>query len=97
MDASDLLPLLLALSREVGIEVKLVPMRTAQEELPVRSGVGRLHGRLIVLLAGSDSVEDRIDALVQGLRAAGPAALEGHFLPPAVRERLEATGTLDQT
>jgi hypothetical protein len=90
MEPRALLQALGELAREVGVEVRKVPSGLGEPgEAPARSGVCRVGGRLFVLLAATDSVEDRIEALVEGLRAADPAALEGRFLPPAVRARLE--------
>ena len=90
MEAPEILRFLLELAREAGVEVRRVPQGMGEPgEPPARSGVCRVGSRLFVLLAAADSVEDRIEALAAGLRAADPAALEGRFLPPAVRERLE--------
>ncbi len=91
MEPAEVLEFLVDLSREAGLEVRRVPARAASEsEPPARSGVCRVRGRLFVLLAAADSVEDRIEALASGLRALDPSVLEARWLPPAVRERLEA-------
>ena len=92
MTPAELLGCLLDLAREAGLEVRALPARgVAEADLPARSGVCRVRGRLLVLLSAADSVEDRIDALVHALRSAGPDALEGRWIPPAVRERIEGT------
>jgi len=93
MDSAEVLEFLIDLARDTGLEVRRVPARQASDsEPPARSGVCRVRGRLFVLLAAADSVEDRIAALAGGLRALDPSVLEGRWLPPAVRERLEAPG-----
>jgi hypothetical protein len=90
VEPSEVLEFLIDLSRETGLEVRRVPARlTSESEQPARSGVCRVRGRLFVLLAAADSVEDRIAALASGLRALEPSVLEGRWLPPAVRERLD--------
>jgi len=93
MTPAEILNCLLDLAREVGLEVRRMPVRAgAETEAPARSGVCRVRGRLLVLLAPGDSMEDRIEALVQGLRSAGANLWEGRWIPPAVRERLEGPG-----
>ena len=93
MTPAEILNCLLDLAREVGLEVRRMPVRAgAETEAPARSGVCRVRGRLLVLLAPGDSIEDRIEALVQGLRSAGANLWEGRWIPPAVRERLEGPG-----
>jgi len=87
VDPAEVLAFLVDLSREAGLQVRSVG--AAQAELPVRSGICRLRDGIFVILVASDSVEDRIAALAQALREHRPAALEGRYLPPAVRERLE--------
>jgi len=93
MTPAEVLNCLLDLAREVGLEVRRMPVRAgAETETPTRSGVCRVRGRWLVLLAPGDSLEDRIDALVQGLRSAGANLWEGRWIPPAVRDRLEGPG-----
>jgi hypothetical protein len=92
MESPELLDAFLALAREAELEVRLLPKRSGEVEVPARSGACRLRGRWLVLLAPGDSVEDRIDAVVKGLRGLDPEALEGRWIPPALRARLEAGG-----
>jgi len=90
---AEVLDCLLDLARELGLEVRRMPARGGMEtEVPARSGVCRLRGRLLVLLAPGDSLEDLIDTLGQGLRSAGAGLWEGRWIPPAVRDRLEGSG-----
>jgi hypothetical protein len=42
-----------------------------------------------VVLSAADSAEDRIAVLAQALRTHAPDFLETHYLPPAIRARLE--------
>jgi ribosomal protein L7Ae-like RNA K-turn-binding protein len=86
VDPPEVLAFLVELCREAGLQVRSVG---AQGELPARSGVCRVRDGVFVILVASDPVEDRIAALAQALREHRPAALEGRYLPPAVRERLE--------
>ena len=87
MDPAEVLAFLVELSREAGLQVRSAGASPA--EPPLRSGVCRLRDGIFVILAAGDPVEDRIAALTQALREHRPAALEGRYLPPAVRERLE--------
>jgi hypothetical protein len=87
VDPGDVLALLVDLAREAGFQVRSAGGSAG--ELPVRSGVCRLRDGVFVILAASDSAEDRIAVLAQALREHRPALLEGRYLPPAVRERLE--------
>jgi hypothetical protein len=90
VEPGEILDCLVDLAREAGLEVRRLPASAGSETEPLaRSGVCRLRGRLLVLLATADSMEDRIDAVVRGLRSLEPAALEGRWIPPAVRDRLE--------
>jgi hypothetical protein len=94
MELSDLLGRLRALAQDVGLEVRELHA-AAPGELPPGSGVCRVRGRTWVLLAASDGLEQRIEVLAQALRTHAGPALEGRYLPPAVRERL-AKGRADR-
>ncbi len=82
-----MLELLTALAEEAGIAVRVA--RTGDSELPPRSGVCRVRGRLLLVVSAAEPVEARIDAVADALRTHGAEWLEGRFLPPAVRERLD--------
>jgi hypothetical protein len=91
MEPGDVLAVLVALAEEAGIAVRVLPRAAGGEAEPApRSGACRLRGAPFLLLAPAEPVEDRIAAAVAALRGFAPHALEGRFLPPAVRERLEA-------
>ncbi|HSD27233.1 MAG TPA: hypothetical protein VLL75_08010 [Vicinamibacteria bacterium] len=87
MTPAEMLAFLVDLAREGGLQVRTIG--SSQGDPPTRSGVCRLRDGVFVILVGSDPVEDRIAAVVDALREHCPAALEGRYLPPAVRERLE--------
>jgi len=90
MEPHALFDALCELARAAGIELRALPAATAGEAEPSpRSGACVLRGRRLVLLAPGDSLEDRIEALLDAIAACDPAWLEGQWLPPALRERLE--------
>jgi hypothetical protein len=82
-----MLELLTGLAEEAGIAVRVA--RAGDSELPPRSGVCRVRGRLLLVVSAAEPVEARIDAVADALRRHGAEWLEGRFLPPAIRERLE--------
>ena len=82
-----MLELLTGLAEEAGIAVRVA--RSGDSELPPRSAVCRVHGRLLLVVSAAEPMEARIEAVADALRAHGADWLEGRFLPPAVRERLE--------
>lgn len=78
------------LAREAEIDVRVLPGSGEVEPgLPVASGACRVRGRVWVILAARDPVEEHIEVLARALRAHAGEWLEGRFLPPAVRQRLE--------
>jgi hypothetical protein len=87
VDPGEVLAFLVDLAREAGLHVRSVGASAG--EFPARSGVCRLREGVFVILAASDPAEDRIAVVAQALREHRPAALEGRYLPPAIRERLE--------
>ncbi len=91
MEGPALLDALVELARELGVEVRGMPRSPGPEgNRGARSGACRIGGRTWLLLAAGDPLEDRIQAAVDALCRFVPSdALEGRYLPPAVRERLE--------
>ncbi|HYB12790.1 MAG TPA: hypothetical protein VEG67_04925 [Myxococcota bacterium] len=89
MEPEDVLDRLRALARANGIEVRETPGGGEAETRP-HSASCRLRGRLWVVLVASDPLEERICALADALDQANPSWLESHYLPPALRARLEA-------
>ena len=81
---------LVRVAREAGLDVRELRPRSGGEAEPgARSGACRVQGRVWVLLSPGDPLEDRIDVLARALAEHAPEALEGRWLPPAVRARLE--------
>ena len=93
MEPAELLAALLELARDAGIRVRALGAGSgAEAALPASSGVCRVRGELWVLLADSDPVARRVDVLAGALCDCAPDLVERHYLPPAVRECLEARG-----
>ena len=88
MEAEELLESLLGLARAAGVEVREAKGAGEGESGP-RSASCRLRGRFWVILVTSDPLEERIRALADALDQADPGWLEAHYLPPALRARLE--------
>ena len=89
MEPEDLLGRLVALARSAGIEVRETEGAGEAESGP-HSASCRLRGRLWVVLVARDPLEERIHAVAEALDQADPGWLETHYLPPALRARLEA-------
>jgi hypothetical protein len=87
MQAQELLDALVALAEEAGVTVRVA--RAGDSELPPRSGLCRVRGSWLLVLSAAEPLEARIDAAAAALDTHGRALLEGRFLPPAVRERLD--------
>jgi len=91
VDSAQLLDALLELANDVGLRVRGLGAGASSDGLGMTSsGVCRVRGELWVLLADADPVERRVAVLARALRDEVPDALEGRFLPPAVRACLEA-------
>jgi hypothetical protein len=87
VEPREVLDRLVGLAEEAGIAVRVA--RAGESELPPRSGLCRVRGRLLLVVSAAEPVEARIEAVAAALREHGGAGLEERFLPPAVRERLE--------
>ncbi len=91
MEPGAILDHLVELAQEGGVTVKVLPRGVAREGEPLpASNVCRIRGKPWLLLATGESLEDRIAAAAQAVLRFAPGLLEGRFLPPAVRERLDA-------
>jgi hypothetical protein len=88
VEEAEILRQLVALAEEAGVAVRQI--RSGEGETPARSGLCRVRGRPLLLLATADPLAARIEAVASALRAEGGALLEQRFLPPALRERLES-------
>jgi hypothetical protein len=87
LEPSEILEQLVRVAEEAGIGVRVV--RPSEGDPPARSGLCRVRGRLLLLLAPADPLDARIEAVAAALREHGGSLLEERFLPPAVRERLD--------
>ncbi len=85
MERRELLELLLDFAREAGLEVRREPRGAS-----VRSGVCRVRGAVWSVLAGADPLEEHLAVAAGALREHAGSLLEDRYLPPAVRELLEA-------
>ncbi|HEY5657120.1 MAG TPA: hypothetical protein VIY27_04975 [Myxococcota bacterium] len=90
MEPAQLLVALLDLARDTGLPVRTLGGGDAA------SGVCRVRGALWALLAESDPVPRRVAVLAQALRSHAPDLLERRYLPPAVRDCLEAPDAAPQ-
>jgi hypothetical protein len=90
VEGPALLDYLVELAQEAGIQVRVIPGSGAVVDLPPRSGICRIRGAPWLLLASDEPLEDRIEAAATAVRTHAPGALEGRFLPPAVRDRLSS-------
>ena len=96
MEEAALLEALVELAAETGITVQRVSRQPVFEGLsPSSSGVCRVRGEVRVLLSDSDPAAARIRVLARALAAGPQEALEGRFLPPALRACLEAARGAD--
>jgi hypothetical protein len=90
MEETLLLEALVELARETGLSVQRLPRQPLYEgQPPSPSGSCRVRGEVRVLLSDSDPLPTRIQVLARTLRRTRGEALEGRFLPPALREALE--------
>jgi hypothetical protein len=90
VEGQALLDFLVELAQEAGIQVRVIPSTAAEGDPAPRSGLCRIRGAPWLLLAPGEPLEDRIEAAVAAVRAHALEALEGRYLPPAVRERLDS-------
>ena len=66
-----MLELLVGLAEEAGIAVRVA--RAGESELPPRSGICRVRGRLLLVVSAAEPVEARIEAVAAALREIGIA------------------------
>lgn len=88
VEPGEILRQLVALAEEAGISVRT--LRASDADPLAGSGLCRVRGRLVLVLAAAEPIEARIEAVADALRRHGGALLEERFLPPALRERIEA-------
>ncbi len=90
MEPSEILRQLVELAEQAGITVRA--LRASETDPLAGSGLCRLRGRPLLVLAAAEPLDARIEAVADALRRHGGALLEERFLPPALRERIEARG-----
>ena len=95
MERSELLDALLDLARSFGVGVRRQKLRAlaADERLPT-TGLCRVNGEALLLVMDHEPIEDRIASVAVALREVAGASLEERYLPPRLRETLDATGPL---
>lgn len=90
MDDHDVLTRLIALAGDLGLRVDRVAAQPPLEGLaPGSSAACTLRGQTLVLLSDSDPLAVRVALLAHTLVRDCGDALEGRFLPPAVRVWLD--------
>jgi hypothetical protein len=89
MEAAELLDALLALAAEHDLPVRRISGSTLDGLGPSASGACVLRGRRLVLLCAADPLERQLEILARALREHAGEALDGRFLPPALRVCLE--------
>ena len=91
MEVAELLEALLDLAQQAGLEIRVVGRRVPGDaELPATSGICRVRGAVWVVISPHDPPEAQVDLLVRALRDHAAEFIAGHYLAPALRERLEA-------
>ncbi len=89
MNPEELHRELIELARVAGFEVRQASGRAgADRDLPIASGVCRVRGSVWVVLAATDSLEERSATLADALTTHASELLETRYLPPALREKL---------
>jgi len=88
VEPAEILDRLVDLAQEAGIDVRVLARGAGDASL--ESAVCRVRGQLWVVLAQSDPPEQRISVLVRALREHAGPLLEGRYLPPALRDLLQA-------
>ena len=89
MNPESLLVALVELAEAAGLKVRAIrPGTGADGDFPATSGVCRLRGKLWVLLAASEPVEAQTEVIARALRENCGEFLEGRYLPPAIRARI---------
>lgn len=88
MDSIELREALIDLARDVKLEVRRIEP-AASLETATTSAVCRVRGRVWIVLSSSDPLDVQIEVLVNALRTHARDAIEGRYLPPALREQLD--------
>lgn len=79
------------LAREAGMNVRVTTGgREVEPGIPIQSGVCRVRGVWWVVLAADEPAAAHAELLAGALRDHAAAWLESRYLPPALRDALEA-------
>ena len=89
MDDTELLEHLFELARDAGLVVRIHGAGSAADT-GLASGVCRVRDEVWVVLSREEPASVHVDVLCQALRTEAGDFLEGRFVPPAVRDRIDA-------
>lgn len=93
MEPHEELRQLVDLAEQVGLRVRRIRGSASGDGEPAAaSAVCRVRGEPWIVLSGADPVEGQIAVVAGAIRRHAGPALEGRYLPPALRERLEGSG-----
>lgn len=88
METAEILDRLVELAREAGIDVRVLARGGA--EVSPESAVVKVRGEVWVVLAEADLPEQRVAVLARALREHAGELLGQRYLPPALRDLLDA-------
>lgn len=91
MERTELLDCLLDLAGELGMDVRRHKLRRVGTDEPLpRTGLCRVRGEAWLLVMEHEPIEDRIAAVAEALRESASEQLEERYLPPRIREAIDA-------
>ena len=91
MEREEVLTYLIDLAKRAGIRVRIVKPTAPEEIYPFpQSGLCQVKGETWLVLVHGDSTEGHVVAVASALRRYAPQLIEGHYVPPVVREVLDA-------
>jgi len=88
VEPAEILDRLVELAREADIDVRV--LGRGGSDVSPESAVVRVRGQVWVVLAEADLPEQRIAVLARALREHAGSLLQGRYLPPALRDLLDA-------
>jgi hypothetical protein len=88
VETGEILDRLVELAQEVGIDVRV--LSRGGGDVSPESAVCRVRGEVWVVLAEADLPAQRVAVLARALREHAGPELQGRYLPPALRDLLEA-------
>ncbi len=96
MDPASVLEALFELADEVGLEVRALRGGQAPDtDFASTSACVRVKGKIWVVLSPNDPADLHIEILAGALKSEAASALEGRYLPPAIRQLLEPDEVFD--